>query len=400
MQLSDLSLGVVLLVVSLGTIVVTAATWNRGTRIRRMYRIAALTVSQLCVVVTAAAFVNVPVASLTSWGELVSKATGTAPTPEATPTGKKAVHAAPSPAAKTPVVTVPRVVTPRPVQLKAALATAAATAAASAAKRPGKGTIVKIRLTGASTKFSFDGRLYLPAAYFDNSTPKRRFPVIQFFSGFPGSNIDIAFNRLALHDALDLAIAKGKLPPTIVVVAQQYPNPHRDTECLDVKGGARTESYLAVDVPNIIASELRVSQDRAHWTALGYSSGGYCAINLALRHPERYGNVISLAGNTKPNIDKQTGEVFGKDQRLFDANNPQVTILTPHPALNFFMFSPKGDVGGLYGISGFAPHVTVPDKVTTLYKPQGGHNSPAWRWALPYSFDWLNTTMPPVVNGA
>lgn len=413
MQPSDLSLGVFLAVVTLAALVVTAINRGAGTRPRRAFRIAAFAVAPLCALLTIAAVVNIHGNYYASWGDLASQESGAseesggsqetggsqepgaAPTAPATPTAQAVPPGKARDRSGRNFVQQPPRGSQRP-QLKGAVAAAAAIAA----KRPGRGAVAKIFLKGATTKLAFPGRMYLPAAYFDAATPNRRFPVIQFFVGFPGSNLDLAFDRLKLHDALDLAIATGKLPPTIVVIAQQYPNPHRDTECLDVRGGPPTETYLAVDVPKIVTDELRVLQDRAYWTTMGYSSGGYCALNLAIRHSQRYGNVITLGGNTKPNIDKDTGEIFGKNKALYDANNPQFTIRAGgHRALNLFMFSAKGDLGGAGGIALFAPLVTAPDRVTTLLIPKGGHNSTGWRWALPHAFAWLASAMP-AVDGA
>jgi poly(3-hydroxybutyrate) depolymerase len=49
------------------------------------------------------------------------------------------------------------------------------------------------------------------------------------------------------------------------------------------------DTYLSTDVPTIIRARYRVSTDPAEWGLLGYSSGGYCAANLGLRHRARFG---------------------------------------------------------------------------------------------------------------
>jgi S-formylglutathione hydrolase FrmB len=47
-------------------------------------------------------------------------------------------------------------------------------------------------------------------------------------------------------------------------------------------------------------TDLRVT---AHsWTLVEYSAGGFCAINLALRHPEQYAAAASLSGYADPDI--------------------------------------------------------------------------------------------------
>src|SRR5256886_11378141 len=48
-------------------------------------------------------------------------------------------------------------------------------------------------------------------------------------------------------------------------------------------------SDLAVDLPAQVARMLRVSRPGPAWAVAGYSEGGFCAANMALRYPHRYG---------------------------------------------------------------------------------------------------------------
>ena len=53
-------------------------------------------------------------------------------------------------------------------------------------------------------------------------------------------------------------------------------------------------TYLAVDLPNQIARILRVQRPGSAWGVAGYSEGGFCAANMALRYPHRYGSAAVL----------------------------------------------------------------------------------------------------------
>jgi enterochelin esterase-like enzyme len=389
MQPSDISFGVLMAVITLGAIAATALTWDLVTRFHRTRRVTALIVSQLLVVLTGFIFVNIQQTFYTTWTDLASDEVGgdTSYLAEV----KRDANLPPSKAG-VPVAPIPgddaAGGTAQPQQLKDSLAAAEK----AAGEHPGKGVVVPINLAGSAARYSLPGRLYLPAAYFDKATPNRRFPVIQFFSGYP-SNVDIPFQRLHVHEVLDEMIAAGKMSPTIVVVAEQHPRRKHDSACVDaVNGGDRAETYLAVDVPRIIARELRVDEDRRHWTLMGFSTGGYCSVNLALRHSDRYGNAISLSGNMHPDVDSETGDLFGGDTERADSNNPLKTVgQGGHLPLRFFLFTSMQDGGALPELKAFAPKVRKPDTITTEFKPEGGHNSGVWRWALPKAFAWLES---------
>jgi enterochelin esterase-like enzyme len=386
MQPSDLSFGIVVGLVTLGVIVATALTWDLGQRLRRTRRVVTLIASQLLAVLTLIVFVNIQQTFYTTWGDFAADGFG-GNSDYLIPVNRDKGPSNPG----VPIGPIPGggADSPHPLQLKAALAAAAS----AAAKTPGKGVVIPINIAGASARYSLPGRMYLPAAYFDKSTPKRRFPVVEFFSGYP-SNVDIPFQRLHVHEVLDELIAQHKMQPTILVVPEQHPRRNHDSACVDaVGGGDRADTYLAVDVPRVISQELRVDEDRAHWTLMGFSTGGYCSVNLAIRHSDRFGNAISLSGNMHPIVDKTTGDLFGGKQELSDANNPLKTIgMGGHLPLHFYLFTSKQDLGGLVDLTAIAPKVHKPDTLTTEFKPDGGHNSGVWRWDLPKAFTWLSRT--------
>src|ERR1700730_8496459 len=56
------------------------------------------------------------------------------------------------------------------------------------------------------------------------------------------------------------------------------------------------ETYLTKDVRTDVYARYRVSHDPFQWGLAGYSSGGYCAANLALHHPGSFGAAAVLSG--------------------------------------------------------------------------------------------------------
>ncbi len=74
-----------------------------------------------------------------------------------------------------------------------------------------------------------------------------------------------------------------------------------DTECVDSSRG-EAETYLTRDVVSFAIHRLGLSPDPARWGIVGFSEGGTCAYDLALRHPTLFHYVVDLAGDAAPNV--------------------------------------------------------------------------------------------------
>ena len=64
----------------------------------------------------------------------------------------------------------------------------------------------------------------------------------------------------------------------------------------DEAGGEAYFSYVADELPQLVAGAFRVSTRRADTYVAGLSMGGYGALKLALRRPQRYAAAASLSG--------------------------------------------------------------------------------------------------------
>ena len=71
-----------------------------------------------------------------------------------------------------------------------------------------------------------------------------------------------------------------------------------------------------------VTAQFRVRTDRAGWAILGTSTGGFCAANLAMRHPDRYAAAASLSGYFTAITDRTTGDLYRGDQKLRNENSP------------------------------------------------------------------------------
>ncbi|HEY3001415.1 MAG TPA: alpha/beta hydrolase-fold protein, partial [Kribbellaceae bacterium] len=350
----------------LGAVVTTVFTWDRA-RWKRARRVAALFTSQVLVVLTALTIVNSSQGFFTSWSDFSGATNARLST-----TGP--VHAGTSGSAPGQQLT-------------------AAVAAARKAVKPGRGVMASVTIAGARTGYRLPARIYFPAAYFDPEQSDRIFPVVMFFNGFLGS-VDTFQRKLGADRVLDELIASGKMQATVAVVPEKNPHRPKDSECIDAVGGDRSDTYLSQDVPEVIKQELRVSQHRSGWAAMGYSTGGFCATNLALRHPDVFAAALNLSGNYRPYIDSTTGDLFRGDRAAHRANTPVHTITQPRTCpLSFYLFVSRGDPVASREQREFVPRVKAPDAVTIVFLERGGHNFGVWRRALPNAFTWVGRVL-------
>ncbi|WIM99511.1 alpha/beta hydrolase-fold protein [Actinoplanes oblitus] len=316
----------VLLVVAIT--VLLAALWPR---VRVLARIALVTAVVLSVTGTALLELNRLTETYPSWGELAGS---TAPPP------------------------------PRPVL-------------------PGQGRLATFQVPGPASGMNEPMTVYLPAAYFTPDGARLRFPVIEALHGYPGTP-ESWIRRLDIAGHLDREITAGRMAPTVVLLPHQTPQRLLDTECVNLVGGAQAETYLTRDVPDWAATHLRIRTDAAAWGLTGYSAGAFCAMNLALKHPDRYAAAASLSGYANPGI--KVGDHSEKT-----TNNIAWRLAhRPQPPIALWLGWAADDRSANKGSRRVARLARPPLRVTTAVIPHGGHSYATWREMEPPAFDWLS----------
>ncbi|MDT7707790.1 MAG: hypothetical protein QOG20_3397 [Pseudonocardiales bacterium] len=138
--------------------------------------------------------------------------------------------------------------------------------------------------------------LYLPPAYLGSR--RAQLPVLVLVPGQPGGPDDwlLAGRLAAVVDAF--AAAHDGLAP-VVVVPDVTGSPFGNPLCLDSRLGA-AETYLADDVPAWVATHLQVAPGPL--AIGGFSFGGTCALQLAVRRPEVYPTFLDISGQSEPSL--------------------------------------------------------------------------------------------------
>ena len=262
-------------------------------------------------------------------------------------------------------------------------------------------------------KISRDVYIYLPPQYFQPKYAHYRFPVIELLHGSPG-------NPQQWIDVMNVAptmvglLASHQAQPAVLVMPDNDGSRKYSLQCLNGIGLPQEATYLAVDVPNYIAAHLRVQPPGRAWGVAGLSEGGFCAANLALQYPSRYGYAGSMSGyfkpyadlvpkNNRPGAPSVYRSPFPRHPALLQRNTPQIYInhITPGTQLpQFWLAAGGGDAPDVAAAESFRQELELRQAVVPLDIVPGAHNATAWRAALGPMLTWMTPQLEHQANVA
>src|SRR5215469_866017 len=166
-----------------------------------------------------------------------------------------------------------------------------------------QGYLMRLTVTGQRSYLTRTVYVYLPPQYFQPAYRAYRFPAIELIHGHPGGPQDW-ITVVGVTHAFDRLLAGKLAQPAVLVMPDANGGDRISLQCLNHVGGPQDLTYLAVDLPGQIARLMRVAPPGRAWGVAGYSEGGFCAANMALRYPHRYGFAGVLSGYFAP-LDNQ-----------------------------------------------------------------------------------------------
>ncbi|MEU5385499.1 alpha/beta hydrolase [Kitasatospora cineracea] len=257
------------------------------------------------------------------------------------------------------------------------------------------GRLDRVRIPGGSTGLSSDGYVYLPPQYFQEPFKDQRFPAVVVMTGFPGDAKNL-ITKLRYPAAELQLIRSGAMQPTVQVLMRPSPSMPRDSECEDIPGGPQAQTYFTTDVPRDLRASYRILTGSGSLGVMGDSTGGYCALKLAMEHPDVFAAAASLSGYFKAAEDFTTGDLFaGSQQRRDRADLNWRLAHLPAPPVPVLLADSKED-GSTYADSqAFVAAARPPMTVTQATVDTGGHNFTTWGRLLPPSLSWLGTHLSP-----
>ena len=260
------------------------------------------------------------------------------------------------------------------------------------------GAVTKINVPDTQSKFgSYEANVWLPPQYFSN--PRQHFPVVFLLHGNPGQTTDWLTAGSAATTAL--TVANSGHPVIVVMPENLQNNITGDSLCVDTQAQGNAETYLTKDVIAAVDTQLRTVTNAKGRAIGGMSMGGYCGLNLGLKHPDLYSVVLDFSGETVPTVDTLSGgleALFGPNyQQQADANNPTkyVSQLDASKGPAIWMDVGTADPVILAQMKTLEPQLKSKGFTVELHTRPGAHDWTTWTAALKDALPWAAQKLSP-----
>jgi len=260
-----------------------------------------------------------------------------------------------------------------------------------------QGYTLRLAVAGQSSHITRMVYVYLPPQYFQPAYSRYRFPVIELIHGQPGAPQDW-INVVGVTATLVRLVNQRLARPAVLVMPDANGGQNVSLQCLNQAGGPQDLTYLAHDLPEQIARLLRVQPPGSSWGVAGYSEGGFCAANIALRFWNRYGFAGVISGYFHP-FDNQLAHPvrpvnpFGRSRQQQRDNTPldEVNALPAGAVIpRFWLGAGTGDKLDVANARFFWQDLQLRQVgVPLTLMPGGGHNMATWRAEIPRMLTWM-----------
>jgi S-formylglutathione hydrolase FrmB len=254
-----------------------------------------------------------------------------------------------------------------------------------------RGAAARIPVPDTASHFGvFDAQVYLPPQYF--TEPDRRFSVVVLTHGNPGRSTDWLDAGSAAETGL--AVARSG-HPVILVMPTVLQQPDGDSLCLDTTSQGNAETYVVKDVVAAADTQLRTIPDAKHRAIGGSSMGGFCALNLGLKHREVFSVILAFSALTVCEPDA----IDGGNEALFGTPDWEQRVAANSPADYWPELDPKAappmwlDVGEdeptvVPPLEEFAGTLAGAGFTVEYHARPGGHDFATWTAALEEALPW------------
>lgn len=254
------------------------------------------------------------------------------------------------------------------------------------------GQVQKVDIVGRTSHIVSPAYIYLPPEYFQARYRGRTFPAAVVLTGYPGTARALVDKLHYPRTALELT-KDGRMQPMILVMMRPTVAPPRDTECADVPHGPQTESFFGKDLPEAVTAHYRVGREPGSWGIIGDSTGGYCALKIAMHHPGVYAAGAGLSPYYKAPVDPTTGDLFHGDKALRNRANLWWCLKhLPAPDTSLLVTSSKVGETNYKDTLRFIERVkdTGTTRISSIILESGGHNFNTWRREIPATLEWIS----------
>jgi len=231
------------------------------------------------------------------------------------------------------------------------------------------GTLKTLSIESATLGNRRDITIYQPPGF----DPARPDTILLFVF-----DADQYLERVPVPRMLDNMIAAGAVPPVVAVFVA---NPDRAARARELPANPAFADFMATELYPLVVKQTGLTASAARTVLAGSSYGGLAAATVAMRHPEIFGNVLSMSGSfwwSPPGTPE--------DRREYVAGLVAEGGLLP---LRFFLAAGLFETGanGTAGILDTSRHlrdVLQAKGIPVIYRDYaGGHDYLVWQGVLP-----------------
>jgi S-formylglutathione hydrolase FrmB len=208
---------------------------------------------------------------------------------------------------------------------------------------PVKGAVVPVNITPAASHFPHRGEwVYLPPAWFTSAIPK--LPTVMMIGGEFNTPTDWPRAGDAITTLDAFAAAHGGRAPVVVFV-DSGGGFNVDTECVNGSRGNAAD-HLVKDVVPFMVANFGVSTAASNWGVAGFSTGGTCAVDLTVMHPDVFHVFLDIAGDVGPSTGTKAQTIdrlFGGSVTAWQRYDP-TTVMKRHGHYD--------GISGVFAVSG------------------------------------------------
>jgi S-formylglutathione hydrolase FrmB len=185
--------------------------------------------------------------------------------------------------------------------------------------------------------------VFLPPSFSKDSA--RTYPVIYFLHGLNNDETSWTVERYGhIQNTIEKMMLSGKIPEFIMI----HPRGDNSFYCNYIDGSRRYEDLVTKELVAYVEAHYRAREGRKNRAIAGTSMGGYGALKIAMKYPDRYAAVVGQSPILFPGANplelsedarssrfysffvNMLKPIFGDPLRqdLWDANNPLVLAKT------------------------------------------------------------------------
>ena len=252
--------------------------------------------------------------------------------------------------------------------------------------------VATFRVRGKASGITGTVVVQLPPGYLSPANASVRYPVLEAFSGYPGSPRQW-IETMNLGGAMAQQVAAGTMRSALIVSPQVEVPPGVDTECVNGRpGNPQLETWLTHDVPTWVTHTFRVRTDRASWAAIGLSAGGWCAAMATMLHPAQYGGAIVMGGYFRPEL-SPFYQPYPPTSPLVARYDLVGLARRAPPPVALWLETSHADAVSYRSSAAFLTRARPPLALHAVVLQHAGHRIGLWQALLPDSLRWLGANL-------